>query len=846
MSSRFQKIRGCAALSLILALGLTGCSRDRDTDDYRKEKVLEELARLNTISGTYTGELKSRATGEKLGNISVQLQADTTADRTPDGTRTEERPVLRTRVSYIGQHPLTLVFSAASYDSTANTIKSQSAVTKTDKTVYQVDLIGVIKGDSLEGSIQAFGYPENAAVFVANKGVQPTEQGDLPPDFREFNQSYIGSTVTSANGTQISPRLRILSNPLSREEEFLELVLPIRNVRATLSLGLNAEVVFSQARWDEQTGNLQGIAELGTSDIKTNILLKCHQTNIPGLQIPGWSCDYSSSITQGTHTVAFTPSDDANQLQPAPPPQKNFYFKGFAELPLTGKKQINLALTYRPPTREEELLEYFADIKVIRATMNLSRDVQIVFDNALWYFENGRLTAKTTVQVQNRPMDILLECSGARGTQAGSSQPWNCSYTTSFKSTPQAVRFEPLPPGKSPDFSGDPVFRLYSNGAAKLPSGENRSIQLNLQSMEQTKEEQMEDYFLYTRQMRATLALSRNVQIVFSNSSWNRETGLLRGETDLSVDGEPVHFSLECSGVRLGNSGWNCQYRTSLRSNPTFVTFAPQSSPVSPAPTPAPKEEYMRGEADLPTWGKRPVNVSFVTRSPTREQELLQYFKAIYTMRVTLTFSQNVQVVFENAEWNLDQSTLKAEMNLQSSGQNLTLVLECIDQNGSRGGNPNWTCQYTTGLRDESVNIRINQKGARNAPLPAPLPPFEQDYIAKEAGQEDLWVHMGTRALTKDQEYYEFFRFVRILRVSLRFAPDVTIVFDAAEWSHETHNIIAKTKTSYGGQQADLSLECYETSAPNAKPPLWNCSYTSSLQGLVANLQLIPGKPTPQ
>lgn len=833
-----------AFATLLAATLFAGCAKGRNADDKRREDIAEELARLQSISGFYRGRLVSAKDGATLGSLTIQLQADVRGSMNPSGTRTEEKPRLRTRITVETVRPLDVVFDDSSYDDTNGSVRAQTSVKKADDRNYELNFKGVVKGATLEGSLEAFGFPEDGATFVVERDAEAPKftPNEIAPGSRSYFALGAQDSFHGARPSEVA--LSLVPNPLTREEELLELFLPLKNYRVTVALSASTEIVFSRARWDRKTGQLVAETDAGAGTQSAHFLLTCREGSQANPELgPAWSCDFSSSLIERIQRLDLAAIPAAQFHLPRTPPAKSFYFRGATDLPLIGKKALRLGIAYRTPSEAEEFAEYFQNLKVVRATLDFSPDVQVLFENALWNIESGRLTGRGSVVLTDAQVDFVLECQGEGGASAPE-KPWNCQYTTNLKPNAQIAHFDPLPAGQPPPSLEDRPLNLNAAGTVVIPHSGARRLSLNLASRSPTKAEQVLEYFFGIRSVRATLTFSRNVQLVFERTAWNLDTGTLRGSTNQTVGGQNAEFVLECSGLTPGAvaRAWNCKYSSSFKAGSVAMTLSPSGAAPVPPPPPATREWFFAGSGDFPFWGKRGVNLSLMTRAPTRDQEFMEYFRGVLAARATFVFSANAQVVIDNVEWNMDQGTLQGTAVYTIDAANVVnIVIDCsnADPNATT---PNWSCLYTTGLRDQPVPLRMTAKSSRTAPPPPPLPVvnFKYSALATGAGAAPtrLPVRMVSRAPEKAQDYMEFFNFMRFLRVSIVFGPDVTIVFDKAQWYRDTHSLVAQTRSLFGGQSADLLLECSETS--QAAVPNWHCVYSSSLTGLVEDMDLTP------
>ncbi len=271
-------------VALSVGLAAAGCGRDRDAEDYRREKLAEEIAKLNQIAGTYRGAAVSRADNGPLGALTIELRSGTKFGGRKDGFEAEELPALRGTVYFESGEgrPAATQFKDAFYDSDTGAFRATVELPRRARTV-EINIQGSVHGPVLKGSIEADGFIAQGGDFTLVKDgprpdpstlkrEAPKQGGADPLEIGEFT-----GTGTFWNGASARMTLVLDSSIARSEDRFINLLMPVKFVQATLDVGpengfSTTPLHFSDTEWDERYGTLIGESAMSTGTVRLECL----------------------------------------------------------------------------------------------------------------------------------------------------------------------------------------------------------------------------------------------------------------------------------------------------------------------------------------------------------------------------------------------------------------------------------------------------------------------------------------------------------------------------------------------------------------------------------------------
>lgn len=281
---RFEKI---ALATLAVAL-MAGCA-DKTTDQWRRERVSQELAKLQSVTGVYSGDLHSKRDGSFLGGFALELRTDTRVQDSMDRLSSEQRATLRGKIRFSGKFNSELVFDGGDYDSVNRTFRI---------TTPELSVVGSIAGDVVTGEVSPRDYPESASLFNLSKDGAMPDTRDLvqrdPFAPESLHETYTGTYNYSHFGAPATGELTmtVLQNESTPEQQFLNLLLPVRMAKVTCEFQ-GFHVIFPKARLDERTGTLMAEGEAGEGMQRFPVSLSCQKVQVDNLS--AWKCTVSGA-----------------------------------------------------------------------------------------------------------------------------------------------------------------------------------------------------------------------------------------------------------------------------------------------------------------------------------------------------------------------------------------------------------------------------------------------------------------------------------------------------------------------------------------------------------------------
>lgn len=291
----------CSWILLVLSVALTACGPDRTVEDWRREKVSEELSAIRAISGQYGGNLVSNSRGG-LGSVSLEVWPDTLVSGSSGSRSTEPQASLRGKLTLLLEGKTRMVaFRGGFYDRSTGDFKAEIPVSSRSSLSTTLDLEGTFSEGRVRGRIGSDIFPESEARFDLERGVGLPEESRLGSGKSsaqaqdEVAQRFSG-TAEFVSSAPAPMDFTLLTPQNSSEGDFLDLFVAIKWVDVTLMLNGRSPVHFKGSQWDQRTGILTGEiqGEAGTQRDRYVLMLRC--TQIGAGQTPsGWDCTYWSS-----------------------------------------------------------------------------------------------------------------------------------------------------------------------------------------------------------------------------------------------------------------------------------------------------------------------------------------------------------------------------------------------------------------------------------------------------------------------------------------------------------------------------------------------------------------------
>jgi hypothetical protein len=257
--------------ALVLGCVLAGCAGDRDADEFRREKLAEQVSRMRPVVGTWRGPVYLSSDQSLLGALTLEARAGTRSGGRRDGFEAEEYPELRGKVIFEDlSGASTMEFQDAFFDSVTGSFRVTIPVQiRPDRPALELNFQGVVRGNQFSGIVEAGREDKTAGSFTLTKNGGAVETSGLSRrlglrvgDPLQY-ESFVGCTYNDFLKRTEAMVLNVNPRTSRTEVRFANLISPIKFVQASVYFGLKEEepanpVSFSNIEWDERYGKLLG------------------------------------------------------------------------------------------------------------------------------------------------------------------------------------------------------------------------------------------------------------------------------------------------------------------------------------------------------------------------------------------------------------------------------------------------------------------------------------------------------------------------------------------------------------------------------------------------------------
>jgi hypothetical protein len=427
-----------------------GCSKDMNAQDYKDKQYMQDLGKLQAAAGVYRGLLiSSQDHRTVLGAIQITLVPRLGSQTTSDGSKTSPRAVMGTNVQFQGETASSVsspdgVYTPTSGDFEAPVlITPQSPIGSSGSTTVStpssgsssggsnggsgstvtaatetVSIRGNVQGESFIGSIQDDRFPDYGTEFSLTRNgplLQNLVKQNPPKKDALFSQKSYAGVTTFSNGVKKPVTVVLLKSPSSTpEQNFLNLIIPLKPVSMTFSYGNAADILYSGAMLDQQNLNISGTTAwqrnsqiiVLTSDCATDdnfTTLSCtHSTNSGQLQNVATT---NVNLVSGSAT---NPPDDSSTRDPV-----IHVYEGKTQLEPKKWTPITLTVVYAALQRIDEILELFVPLreKTVRVTFLIpATQVGATWSTVKFDLNNRSLEGTQPVPLVNRTVNLQISC----------------------------------------------------------------------------------------------------------------------------------------------------------------------------------------------------------------------------------------------------------------------------------------------------------------------------------------------------------------------------------------------------------------------------------------------------
>lgn len=265
-------------------LTLVSCT-DKNMDDYRRKRAMEELARIQSIAGIYRGNLTLDRDLTNLGNIALEIKASMVARENPDGTRTEARAMIHGRIMH--KHAVVL-FNEGTYEDATGTVVFTTSIQE-GKTLK---VFGTISGDKFKATIVANDYHNYGATMELTKNAKTTaENGEVRPVDPTFTK-YVGTLANQEDKHPVTMTIQLQYDTPS--QNFYYQFTPSRTVNVSLDFK-DFQIATDAGNLDLETRKLTAVFVSVVGGDRLVNKLDCSNVNNDA-----WNCGLSNSRTNNT------------------------------------------------------------------------------------------------------------------------------------------------------------------------------------------------------------------------------------------------------------------------------------------------------------------------------------------------------------------------------------------------------------------------------------------------------------------------------------------------------------------------------------------------------------------
>lgn len=293
-----------AGVSTVLLFA--GCGKDKNMDDYRREQLQESIARISSISGSYSGGVISKMDGNNIGTLSLKFKASTDVQANSGRVSNEQNAIVSGLISLSSLMNIEVAFDNGHYDDVTGNFQVTVPVNLDAGLASKVYLNGHISGDKFIGSIEVKGQSQNGAELNLIKNAPPANTSKMEvsgirlEQLKRLNYNFEGSYLYNNKPSPFI--LSFVDRDFFPEQNLYKLFSPIRQVGVNCDLG-GFRLDFSNAILDDKNGTL---VAFNPTDQRGNLVrgrLNCNNFE-DGAKF-GWNCELkTTTFLIETHLIA--------------------------------------------------------------------------------------------------------------------------------------------------------------------------------------------------------------------------------------------------------------------------------------------------------------------------------------------------------------------------------------------------------------------------------------------------------------------------------------------------------------------------------------------------------------
>ena len=285
---------------------LISCAKDKNLDDFRRDQLQQNLSRITSISGQYSGPVISKIDGSNLGNLILKFKASTNVQSNSGDILTNRSSIVSGSIKLQSLSTAEVSFDNGYYDYVTGDFQVTISVPQESGVVANLSLVGIIANERWIGSIEIKGQTQNGADLNLLKNSPPTNitaieaGGTRLEQLRRMNYRFIGLYKID---TSITPfKLTFISRDILPVHFFYKIFSPIRQVSINCDM-TDFELNFSNAVLDDNAGTLVAHDPTDNQGHPARATLSCNKFE-EGIAF-GWDCELQTkNVLLKTHLIA--------------------------------------------------------------------------------------------------------------------------------------------------------------------------------------------------------------------------------------------------------------------------------------------------------------------------------------------------------------------------------------------------------------------------------------------------------------------------------------------------------------------------------------------------------------
>ncbi len=288
-------MKKCVLGMLITCLGLlgAGCSQDKNMEDFKREQLVQNLSRISSVSGTYSGSVISKLDGTNLGAVILKIQAKT------DIQSSEQRAIVSGTLSYRSITNAEIVFDNGFYDNITGDFQVTIPVTMEGGVAGKLSLSGVISNDKWNGSIEVQGQSEFGGELDLTKNASLPNRSSIEVGGTRLQQmkrlDYVYTGAYRSGDSSVPFKMNFINRDILPEQRFYKLFSPVRIVNVNCDL-TDFELNFTNAILDDKAGTLVGRDPVDQRGTPARANLSCYRYD-NSVEDFGWDCEIQTKVT---------------------------------------------------------------------------------------------------------------------------------------------------------------------------------------------------------------------------------------------------------------------------------------------------------------------------------------------------------------------------------------------------------------------------------------------------------------------------------------------------------------------------------------------------------------------